>query len=96
MRVMLMYPGIRSAPGRRTAPGPSLLSRVGSAAQLGEELGPVGQLLLDHGKVWFELTACAISADSCARAAPDRAWNGVHRGYRAHPQGQGPGPSVPP
>jgi hypothetical protein len=25
------------------------MPRVGSAAQLGEELGPVGQLLLDHG-----------------------------------------------
>src|SRR5512132_314226 len=28
-------------------------------------------------------------------AAPDCALDGVHRGYRTHPQGQGPGLSVP-
>jgi hypothetical protein len=43
------------------------LSRVGSAAQLGQELGPVGQLLLDHGAehrlvdVPVHLTLVAVS-----------------------------------
>jgi hypothetical protein len=38
---------------RRTAPSAILrLSDVGSAAQLGQQLEPVGQLLSGHGKVW--------------------------------------------